>query len=45
MVIYQAHRNVQLSFTDLIGRPINFDHTKPPEPWLQRLQFDVIYTF
>jgi hypothetical protein len=45
MVIYQAHRNVQLSFTDLIGRPINFGHTKLPEPWLQRLQFDVIYTF
>ncbi len=45
MVIYQAHRNVQLSFTALIGRPLNFDSTKPPEDWLKRLQFDAIYSF
>ncbi len=45
MVIYQAHRNVQLSFTALIGRPLNFDSTKPPEDWLKRLQLDAIYSF
>ncbi len=45
MVIYQAHRNVQLSFTALIGRPLNFDSTKPPEDWLKRLQMDLIYSF
>jgi hypothetical protein len=45
MIIYEAHRNVQLSFTALIGRPLNFDSTKPPEDWLKRLQFDLIYSF
>jgi hypothetical protein len=45
MVLYQAARNVQLSFTGLFGRPINFGSTNPPEDWLKRLQFDVIYTF
>lgn len=45
MIIYQAHRNVQLSFTALIGRPLNFESIKPPEDWLKRLQFDVIYSF
>ncbi len=45
MVIYQAHRNVQLSFTALIGRPLNLASTKPPENWLKRLQFDAVYSF
>jgi hypothetical protein len=45
MVIYQVHRNVQTSFTALIGRPLNFGSTTPPQPWLERLQFDLIYTF
>src|SRR6185437_6235718 len=44
-VIYQAHRNVRLSFTALIGRPLNFAGAKPPEDWLKRLQFDAIYSF
>jgi hypothetical protein len=44
-IIYQAHRNVQLSFTALIGRPLNFGNTVPPENWLKRLQFDAIYSF
>jgi hypothetical protein len=44
MVIYQVHRNVQTSFTALIGRPLNFASTAPPQPWLYRLQFDLIYT-
>jgi hypothetical protein len=45
MIIYEAHRNVQLSFTGLIGRPLNFGNTAPPEDWLKRLQFDLIYSF
>jgi hypothetical protein len=45
MIIYEAHRNVQLSFTGLIGRPLNLGNTKPPENWLERLQFDLIYSF
>jgi hypothetical protein len=42
---YQAYRNVQLAFTGLIGRPLNFGNTTPPENLLKRLQFDVIYRF
>jgi hypothetical protein len=45
MVLYQAYPNVQLSFTGLIGRPLDFGGIAPPENWLERLQFDVIYTF
>jgi hypothetical protein len=45
MVIYQVHRNVQLSFTGLFGRPLNLGATAPPENFLKRLQFDVVYTF
>ena len=45
VVIYQVHRNVQASFTALIGRPLNFSSTAPAQDWLKRLQFDVIYSF
>lgn len=45
MVIYQLQNNVQLSWTGLFGRPLNFDSSNPPEDFLKRLQFDVIYTF
>jgi hypothetical protein len=45
MAIYEAHPNVQLSFTALIGRPLNFNSTTAAQPWLKRLQFDAIYTF
>ena len=45
-VFYQAYKNVQLAFTGLIGRPLNWHVAgTPPEPWLKRLQFDVIYKF
>ncbi len=44
-MIYQLENNVQLSWTGLFGRPINFDSPNPPENFLKRLQFDVIYTF
>jgi hypothetical protein len=45
MVLYQLYSNVQLSFTGLFGRPLNFGGTKPPEDYLKRLQFDLIYSF
>jgi hypothetical protein len=45
MVIYEVHPNVQVSFTGLFGRPLNFGKTTPPENFLKRLQFDLIYTF
>ncbi|HUA01170.1 MAG TPA: putative porin [Candidatus Aquilonibacter sp.] len=45
MAIYQFHRNVQGSFTALIGRPLNFASESKPQPWLERLQFDLIYSF
>jgi hypothetical protein len=44
-VLYQAHRNVQLDFIGLFGRPLNFGASKPAEDLLKRLQFDVIYSF
>ena len=45
MVIYEVHPNVQVSFTGLFGRPLNFGKTTPREDFLKRLQFDLIYTF
>jgi hypothetical protein len=45
MANYTVHPNVQLSFTALIGRPLNFNSTTAPQPWLKRLQFDAIYSF
>lgn len=44
-LLYQAHKNVQLGFTGLFGRPLNFGGTTPAENSLKRLQFDVIYKF
>ncbi|HZV58714.1 MAG TPA: putative porin, partial [Candidatus Eremiobacteraceae bacterium] len=46
-LFYQAHRNVQLEFTGLFGRPLNWNKPggTPPEHLLKRLQFDVIYKF
>lgn len=44
-VIYQAYANVQLSFTGLFGRPLNFESSAPAQNFLKRLQFDVLYTF
>ncbi|HXM94913.1 MAG TPA: putative porin [Candidatus Dormibacteraeota bacterium] len=42
---YQAHKNIQLAFTGLFGRPLNFGSSAPPERILARLQFDVAYKF
>lgn len=44
-LFYQAYKNIQLGFTGLFGRPLNFNSTASPEPWLKRLQFDVVYKF
>ena len=44
-ILYQLNRNVQLSIVDLIGRPLNLGNVAPPQPWLQRMQFDALYTF
>ena len=44
-LFYQAHKNVQLAFTGLFGRPLNFGSAAPPENFLKRLQFDVFYKF
>src|SRR6267143_1552434 len=44
-VFYQAYKNVQLGFTGLFGRPLNWHTSAVPEPILKRLQFDVIYKF
>jgi hypothetical protein len=37
---YQALGNIQLGFTGLFGRPL-----ASTEPYLKRLQFDVVYKF
>lgn len=37
---YQVHKNIQLAFTGLFGRPL-----ASTQPLLKRLQFDVIYKF
>jgi Putative porin len=42
---YTPARNVQLGFTGLFGRPLNFGSSNPPENLLKRLQFDLIYKF
>ncbi|HEY7839403.1 MAG TPA: putative porin [Terriglobales bacterium] len=39
---YQWHRNVQLSFTGLIGRPLD---PAPNETWLRRFDTAVTYSF
>lgn len=54
-VNYKVTRNTQLMFTDWIGRTLNtalVGAAKPngvtpgqKEPWLNRMQFDVVYTF
>jgi hypothetical protein len=44
-VFYQAYKNIQLGFTGLFGRPLNWHTAATPEPILKRLQFDVIYKF
>ncbi len=44
-LLYEVHRNVQLGYTALIGRPLNFGSAAPPANWLERMQFDLLYSF
>ena len=44
-MFYQAYGSVHLGFTGLIGRPLTWNTTKPPEDFLQRYEFDVLYKF
>jgi hypothetical protein len=44
-VFYQAYKNIQLGFTGLFGRPLNWHTAAAPEPILKRLQFDIVYKF
>ena len=39
-IFYQAHKNVQLAFTGLFGRPL-----ATTERFLKRLQLDIVYKF
>ena len=41
---YQAYRNITLNYTLLVGRALA-TATRPTEPWLKRMQFDVAYKF
>jgi hypothetical protein len=42
---YEIRHGVRASFTGLIGRPLNFGNTTPTPNWLERLQFDLQYSF
>ncbi len=42
---YQAFRNITLNYTLLIGRQLVTATSPVEEPWLKRMQFDVVYKF
>jgi len=42
---YQAYKNVTLGYTLLVGRALQTATSPTAEPWLKRMQFDVIYKF
>lgn len=42
---YQAYKNVTLGYTLLVGRALLTATSPDEEPWLKRMQFDVIYKF
>ena len=42
---YQAYRNVTLNYTVLFGRQLQTATSPTIEPWLKRMQFDVVYKF
>jgi hypothetical protein len=42
---YQAYKSVNLGFTALLGRALRTATSPDEEPWLKRLQFDVLYKF
>ena len=42
---YQASKNATLGYTLLVGRALQTATSPTAEPWLKRMQFDVIYKF
>jgi len=42
---YQAYKNVTLGYTLLVGRALRTATSPLAEPWLKRMQFDVLYKF
>ncbi len=42
---YQAFRNITLNYTLLVGRQLQTATSPTEEPWLKRMQFDVVYRF
>lgn len=44
-VAYQASKNATLGYTLLVGRALQTATSPTAEPWLKRMQFDVIYKF
>lgn len=42
---YQAYKNVTLGYTLLVGRALQTSTSPTLEPWLKRMQFDLIYKF
>jgi hypothetical protein len=42
---YQAYKNITLGYTLLVGKALRTALNPADEPWLKRMQFDVIYKF
>ncbi len=42
---YQAFKNITLNYTLLVGRQLVTATSPIEEPWLKRMQFDVVYKF
>ena len=42
---YQAFKNITLNYTLLVGRQLQTATSPAEEPWLKRMQFDVVYKF
>ncbi|HXE75201.1 MAG TPA: putative porin [Candidatus Xenobia bacterium] len=42
---YQAFKNITLNYTLLVGRQLQAATSPTEEPWLKRMQFDVVYKF
>jgi hypothetical protein len=42
---YQLYKNVTVGYTLLVGRALQTATSPALEPWLKRMQFDLIYKF
>ncbi|MGH9777125.1 MAG: putative porin [Candidatus Acidiferrales bacterium] len=42
---YQAFKNITLNYTLLVGRQLRTATSPNEDPWLKRMQFDVVYKF